>query len=97
MLTKEDVDQWCRDRGYTIHSRSGDGNIRTYSKHFDKFFLSITVDIQRQDMQLQAFPGLFTLSTGNMQLCHPKFEDFFEKRMAQMMSAIENDSPTPIF
>lgn len=95
MHSKEDVDQWCRERGYTLHSKAADGSIRTYSKQFDKFFLSLTVDHPRKEMQLQGFPGMFTLSTGDMQLCHPNFEAFFEKRMAQMMSAIENEN-TPI-
>jgi|SRR6185312_12376377 len=93
MTTKvEDVDQWCREREYTLHSRSGDGSIRTYSKQFDKFFLSLTVDMNRKEMKLSGFPGMFELSTGNMQMFHPNFEKFFEKRMAQMMTAIENEN-----
>jgi hypothetical protein len=92
MLNKEEVHQWCRERGYELHSRSGGDESRHYSKHFDKFFLSLSIHFESKNMVLQGFPGLFTLSTGNLQVMHPRFDDLFEKRMVQMMSAIENDN-----
>lgn len=92
MLTKEEVDTWCRERGYDLHCRSADHNSRTYSKQFDKFFLSLTIDITSKDMKLSGFPGMFELSTGNMQIFHPRFDDLYERRMVQMMSAIENNN-----
>lgn len=92
MLNKEEVHEWVLARGYELHSRSGGDESRHYSKQFDKFFLSLTVHFEAKNMRLEGFPGLFTLSTGNMQVMHPRFDDLFEKRMAQMMHAIANDN-----
>src|ERR1700756_2457318 len=94
MTTKEEIDQYARERGYELHSKSGDGLIRSYSKQFDKFFLSLTVALhdKAKCMKLSGFPGMFELHTGNMQLMHPRFTSFFEQRMVQMMSAIENEN-----
>lgn len=92
MQTKEEVKQWCRERGYELHSRSGGDEAHYYSKQFDKFFLSLTVHFTGKHMQLQGFPGLFTLSSGQLQIMHPRFDDLIEKRMVQMMSAIENNN-----
>lgn len=92
MLNKEEVHKWVKSRGYELHSRSGGGEAAYYSKQFDKFFLSLSINFLEKNMMLQGFPGLFTLSTGNMQVMHPRFDDLFEKRMVQMMHAIANDN-----
>jgi hypothetical protein len=91
-LNKEEIHQWCLDRGYELHSRISGDEVRYYSKHFDKFFLSLTVHFTQGYMKIQAFPGLFTLSTGEIQVMHPRFDDLFERRMEQMMHAIEYDN-----
>lgn len=92
MQTKEEVKQWCKERGYSLHCRTGDDEAHYYSKQFDKFSLSLSVNFLSHNMKLEGFPGLFTLSTGNLQIMHPRFDDLFEKRMVQMMSAIENNN-----
>jgi hypothetical protein len=92
MLTKEDIDTWAAEHGYGLQSRSADQTIRSYSKQFDKFFLSLTADITHATMKLSGFPGMFELCTGGMMLKHPRFADFFERRMVQMMTAIENEN-----
>jgi hypothetical protein len=97
MLTREEVDQWCRERGYAMHMRSGDNSALTYSKDFDTFFLSLTVNLLQKTMVLQGFPSMFQLSTGSLSFAHPKFTELFESRMVAMMDAITEANLNPKF
>lgn len=93
-LTKDQVREWMAEHGYTISFRAGDWSSVTYMKEFadELFALFLTVDLIRGEARLSATPGFFELTSGSMQFPHPNFEQFFEKKMAAMMFAIETSN-----
>lgn len=94
MLTKEEITEYANLLGYSLHSRAADWSSASFVKEFDNcaYCLHLTIDLNRSTMRLEAFPGMFTLSSGEFSYAHPKFEKFFEDKMSKMMQALVYDN-----
>jgi len=71
--------------GYSLHHYAGNGQSASYVK--DGIFLEVYND--GDTAKLTVAIGLISLSTGDFQFPHPRF-DIFEKVMIRSYTAIQN-------
>jgi hypothetical protein len=90
MLTKEEIVAYAQSLGYYLHSRSADWSSASFVKEFDNsaYCMHLTIDLRHGNMRLEAYPGMFTLTSGDFSYGHKNFKSLFEDRMSKMLQAI---------
>jgi hypothetical protein len=82
-----DHKEFAENHGYSLHMYSADRTVFFYTKNVEGHTIHLSINADEKKCKLEGYIGYMTVSTGDLQFPHPRFEDFFEDKLLNVLYA----------